>query len=63
MRNLKVRDSGVQPALPDSRCLIFKPPYRFWEVKGRDYVGICMEISNNFAGNYTQESQSELGFV
>ena len=24
-----------------SQILIFEPLYRLWEVKGRDYVGIC----------------------
>lgn len=34
-----------------------------WEVKGRDYVVICMKISYNFSRNYTQERQGKMAFV
>lgn len=45
MRDLEVKDLVVQPALSDSQPLTSKPLYRLWEVKGRDYIGICMNIS------------------
>lgn len=44
LRNLEVRDLGVQPALADSQSFISRLLYRFCEVKGRDYVGICMKM-------------------
>lgn len=45
VRDLEVKDLVVQPALSDSQPLTSKPLYRLWEVKGRDYIGICMNIS------------------